>query len=96
MIERHVTFNLHAGLNQDFEKFMLERYLPAIKARPGAFGAWLMREMQDPSRYHLVLGFETLQSAQDWKASDSHRELSPILKTFYATSEVVVYELVAQ
>ncbi len=95
MIERHVTFEVNPGQEAAFEELFKTRYSKAMGRQPGFVSVGLLREKEAPSRYQMLIRFESLETASAWRDSADHRELSPALKALYASSSVVVYDVVA-
>jgi antibiotic biosynthesis monooxygenase (ABM) superfamily enzyme len=95
MIERHITFNVHADRTADFERFFVERYRPAMAASPGFVRVDLLREADDPTRYQMTLRFEDAETAAGWRTSPVHQALQPELAALFSTNEIVGYEVVA-
>ncbi len=93
MIERHIAFNIIDGKDIDFENFLDESYIPAMNAQPGFISASILRETDVTNKYKAVFRFENLAAAAAWRASEVHKEHNPILKSFYLSSEVMVYEV---
>jgi heme-degrading monooxygenase HmoA len=93
MIERHVVFNILEGREGDFEAFLEQRYLPAMSAQSGFKNVAILRELENSRRYQMALRFEDLETAAAWRGSAVHKELSPVLKSFYSESEVIVYDV---
>jgi heme-degrading monooxygenase HmoA len=96
VIERHVTFAVKNGGEQAFEAFFAGEYAPAMSLAPGFVRATLLREMDVPASYQMVIVFETAEEAAEWRASDAHKALSPRLKALFSQSQAVAYDVVAQ
>lgn len=95
MIERHVTFNVLPGKGQAFERLFVEEYKPAMSSMPGFVRVELLREQEDPTQYQMVIRFESLETAANWRNSDQHQALKPKVKALYDGSSLKVYEVVA-
>lgn len=95
MIERHVNFSVIADKSQEFETFFKEKYRPAMKQSEGFVSVELLHEMEKPEIYQMVIRFRTLENAAAWRNSEAHKNLSPIIKTYYTSSEVTVYMVIA-
>ncbi|MEJ5203084.1 MAG: antibiotic biosynthesis monooxygenase family protein [Anaerolineales bacterium] len=95
MIERHVTFSVLPGKNQDFEKLFVEEYRPAMTSMPGFIGVYLLVEQDNPQSYHMVIRFRSAEEAANWRSSQAHQALQPKIKALYQESRVQVYEVVA-
>ena len=95
MIERHITFNVHAARTAEFERFFAERYRPAMAAAPGFVRVELLCEAADPTRYQMTLRFQDAESATGWRTSPVHQTLAPDLAALYSTNEIVGYDVVA-
>jgi heme-degrading monooxygenase HmoA len=96
MVERHVSFDVLPGKWKDFEKFFSQEYAPAMSRQPGFLRVSLLREVDVPTAYKMVIAFETADLATAWRASDDHKALSPRLKSMYSESRVTVYEVVVR
>lgn len=94
MIERHITFTVPPDHASDFERFIAERYRPAMAASPGFVRVDLLREAEEPTRYQMVLRFTDLQSSVGWRTSPVHQGLQPDLTALVAGSEVQAYEVI--
>jgi len=95
MIERHVTFQVYPEKTADFIGFFIKTYRPAMASMPGFIKAELLCEQEDPTRYQMVIRFETAEAASHWRNSELHRSLQPGLKTLYKESQLLVYTVVA-
>lgn len=92
MIERHVTFATAGAA--EFECFCAEDYLPAMSAMPGFVGVSLLRDQDRPSDYHMVIRFESAESAAVWRASPAHAMLKPRMSELCTSKELRVYDVV--
>jgi heme-degrading monooxygenase HmoA len=95
MIERHVTFEVHAGKEPEFEKLFVEAYRPAMASMPGYVKVELLRAQEKPTEYQMTIRFESTEAAAGWRASDAHQALSPRIKALYSASTLAVYDVVA-
>jgi heme-degrading monooxygenase HmoA len=95
MIERHVTFNVLPDRTQDFEELFTAEYWPAMAAMPGFVKVELLREQEDPTQYQMVIRFESMETAADWRNSDAHQALKPKIKALYDGSTLKVYDVIA-
>lgn len=95
MIERHVTFNVHPEKGEEFAKFFVEKYRPAMAAMPGFVAVGLLREADQVTQYQMVIRFESAEAAGSWRKSPVHKSLQPTLKALYSESKVQVYEVIA-
>lgn len=95
MIERHVTFNVLPGREQDFEELFTAEYRPAMAAMPGYVKLELLVEQEDPTQYQMVIRFESLETAAGWRNSDVHQALKPKIKALYDGSKLQVYDVIA-
>lgn len=95
MIERHITFNVHADQTAAFERFFADEYRPAMMKSPGFVRADLLREVESSTRYQMVLRFADADSAAGWRTSDVHESLQPSLQALFADNEIQGYEVVA-
>ncbi len=95
MIERHITFNVHPDRGEAFAAFFADRYRPAMERSAGFIRADLLRELDNPARYQMVLRFQDADSAAGWRTSEVHQSLQPDLLALYSDNEIVGYEVVA-
>jgi heme-degrading monooxygenase HmoA len=91
-IERHVTFHVLPGKEAEFERFFKDEYRPAMSQTGGFIKAELLKDTESPHDMQMVLRFESIEAAADWRASDIHTALKPHLKSLYDGSELKVYE----
>jgi heme-degrading monooxygenase HmoA len=96
MIERHVTFQVLQGKSKDLEDFFRLDYAPAMARQPGFCGAELLRAGEPVDEMVMILRFVSPEAAQAWRESAEHKRLSPTLKSLYQSSEVRVYEVLAE
>ena len=96
MIERHVTFNVIPGKEEDFEALFKDAYGIAMSKQPGFVSVVLLKEHEKEAVYQMVIRFQSLETAAAWRDSGDHKTLSPKIKAFYKESTVQVYEVVAQ
>lgn len=95
MIERHITFNVRADRTAEFERFFAEDYRPAMAAAPGFVRVELLREIEAPARYQMVLRWRDVEAATGWRTSPVHEALQPALTALFSTNEITAYEVVA-
>ena len=95
MIERHITFNVHEDKTGDFERFFIDRYRPAMATSPGFVAAELLREMERPTRYQMVLRFEDADAAAGWRTSEVHQALQPALGVLFDGNDIQAYDVIA-
>jgi len=96
MIERHVTFHVLPNRADEFTRFFEEEYRPALAETEGFLKAELLQDMERDRDYMMVLRFESIDAAASWRASSSHEELKPHLKSLYDGSGLKVLEVVVQ
>lgn len=96
MIERHVTFEVLFGKEQDFERLFKEEYSVAMAKQPGYVSVALLKEQERTAVYQMTIRFQSLESAAAWRESADHKALSPKIKAFYKDSTVRVYNVIAQ
>jgi antibiotic biosynthesis monooxygenase (ABM) superfamily enzyme len=96
MIERHVTFNVIPGKENDFENLFKEAYSIAMSKQPGFGSVTLLKEHEKEAVYQMVIRFQSLETAAAWRDSADHKVLSPKIKTLYKESTVQVYEVISQ
>lgn len=94
MIERHVTFNVLVGKEAAFEKLFKEEYSVAMSKLPGFVRVRLIREQEKPTRYQMVICFQTVELAAAWRASAAHEELRPKIGALNQGTEVLVYDVI--
>jgi antibiotic biosynthesis monooxygenase (ABM) superfamily enzyme len=95
MIERHITFNVHADKTDAFERFFDADYRPAMTSSPGFVRAELLREADSPTRYQMILRFADGDSAVGWRTSAVHQALQPQLTALFSDNEIATYEVIA-
>jgi heme-degrading monooxygenase HmoA len=95
MIERHVTFDVVPGKEAAFEELFKTRYSKAMSVQPGFVSVGLLRQQEQPTRYEMLIRFESLESAAGWRNSTEHKELAPAMKALYSGSSVIVFDVVA-
>ena len=95
MIERHITFAVHADKTNDFERFFANDYRPAMAKSPGFLKAEILREVDSPTRYQMVLRFEDADGAAAWRTSEVHQALQPALGALQSGMEIQGYDVIA-
>jgi heme-degrading monooxygenase HmoA len=95
MIERHVNFEVIEEKSHQFEDFFNEQYRPAMMRSDGFVGVELIQELEKPTRYQMLIRFQSLDHAAAWRNSEAHKALSPTLKSFYTSSDVTVYKFIS-
>jgi heme-degrading monooxygenase HmoA len=95
VIERHLTFNVHADRTAEFERFFAEVYRPRMAESPGFVRVELLREQEQPTRYAMILRWADVASATTWRNSDAHAALLPDLSALHSGMEVLVYDVIA-
>lgn len=95
MIERHVTFNVYSDKTDEFEKLFVAEYRPAMSSMAGFVKVELLCEQEDPTRYQMIIRFETAETAAAWRNSIAHQSLQPKIKRLYKDSTLQVYEVIA-
>jgi heme-degrading monooxygenase HmoA len=95
VIERHITFDVLADRTDAFERFFVDRYLPALTASPGFIRAELLRELEAPTRYQMVLRFASAEDAVTWRTSAEHEALQPDLVALHSGMTIQPYAVVA-
>ncbi len=95
MIERHVTFVVKDGKEQDFENFFVAAYRPAMSAMPGFISASLLRNKDQKEQFQMVIRFESEAQSANWRNSPQHEALKPGLKALYLENNLKVYEVIA-
>ena len=94
MIERHITFNVHPDRTGAFERFFAERYGPTMASAAGFVRVELLREMDSPTRYQMMLRFEDADSAAAWRTSTVHQALQPELNALFSDNEIQAYHVI--
>jgi heme-degrading monooxygenase HmoA len=94
VIERHITFNVHADRTGDFEAFFADAYGPTMAKAPGFVRVELLREVDSATRYQMVLRFEDADSAAAWRTSEVHQALQPALTALFDGNEIQGYEVI--
>ena len=95
MIERHVTFDVLPGKEEDFRELFVREYRPAMATMPGFVRVELVREQEDPSKFLMLIRFETIETAAAWRTSREHQALKPKIGALYDGSSLRVYDVVA-
>lgn len=95
MIERHITFSVHPGKGEEFERFLTTEYVPEMVKSPGFVRVDLLREADQPSRYQMVMRWQDGDAAAGWRTSPVHQGLQPALNALHSGMEIAVYEVVA-
>jgi len=95
MIERHITYNVHADRTADFERFFAEQYRPPVMKMPGLIECSLLREAEHPERYQMIFRWEAAENAVAWRTADVHQALQPALSALHSGMEIVAYSKVA-
>ena len=97
MIERHITLHHPARPGPTRSR----RSSPASTVRrwprpPGFVAVNLLRELDSPTRYQMVLRWADAESAAGWRTSTAHEALQPALTGMYADPDVRIqaYEVV--
>ena len=96
MIERHISCTIQPDRTGAFEAFFAGQYGPTMAKAPGFVAVSLLRELDSPTRYQMVLRWEDAESAAGWRTSAVHQALQPALTGMYADAEVQIqgYEVV--
>lgn len=94
MIERHITFNVHADRTGEFEAFFANEYGPTMAKAPGFVKVELLREVESATRYQMVLRFEGADDAAAWRTSAVHQALQPALLALFDGNEIQGYEVI--
>ena len=94
-IERHVTFHVLAGKIEQFGRFFLSEYRPAMAQTECYVKPELLKDPENPQDLTMVLRFDSLESAAAWRASERNAALKPTLKSLYDGSELKVFEVLA-
>jgi heme-degrading monooxygenase HmoA len=95
MIERHVTFEVIPEKGMEFERYFVDYYRPVMSTMPGFVRVELLRKLEEPNQYQMVIRFQSAEESDAWRSSTEHQTLSPKLKALYSDSKVEVYKAVA-
>lgn len=95
MIERHVTFLVIPGKEEEFERLFKEEYSLAMSSMPGFVNVHLLADSNDPQRYRMVIRFHTSEEASAWRSSLAHQNLQPKIKALYRESQAEEYRVIA-
>jgi heme-degrading monooxygenase HmoA len=95
MIERHITFSVLPDKGEAFERFFVDKYAPAMAQAPGFVRVELLREMDEPLHYQMVLRWADRDAATGWRTSPVHEALQPALAALHSGASIVAYEVVA-
>jgi heme-degrading monooxygenase HmoA len=66
-----------------------------MSAMAGFVKVELLCEQEDPTRYQMLIRFESAETAAAWRNSSAHQSLQPKIKGLYKDSALQVYEVVA-
>jgi antibiotic biosynthesis monooxygenase (ABM) superfamily enzyme len=91
MIERHITFNVHADRTDAFERFIADQYGPTMAKAPGFVRIELLREADSETRYQLSFRFQDGDTAASWRTSEVHQALQPELAGLHSGAEIQGY-----
>jgi heme-degrading monooxygenase HmoA len=94
MIERHLNVTVQADKAAAFEAFFAETYQPPMSETPGYRSSSLLKEAADPTKYQMVLRFESAEASTVWRESATHEALQPPLRELIDDLAVVAYEIV--
>jgi heme-degrading monooxygenase HmoA len=94
MIERHIKFTVDPAHSEQFERFFVERYMPAAAEFPGYVRNELLRAADDPSAYEMTFRWEDGDAAAGWRTSLAHEELQPDLKAISTMGDITVFEVI--
>jgi len=94
MIERHITFNVHAGKEAEFEQFFAEQYRPPMSASAGFVRVELLRDASSATRYVMTLRWDDADAAAGWRTSPVHEALQPALTALFSSNEIQVYDVI--
>jgi len=95
MIERHVTFHVNEGNEAAFERLFRTRYRPAMAKQAGFQKVELLQSTRDPHAFVMVIRFDTVEHAADWRNSEDHVALKPTMQELYSSSDLEVFDVVA-
>ncbi|MHC1781360.1 MAG: antibiotic biosynthesis monooxygenase [Anaerolineaceae bacterium] len=95
MIERQVHLDVHPEKADEFEEFFKNEYRPAMSKSEGFVSLELLVDPREPGHYQMVIRFTDQACSDAWRASESHQQLSPRLKSMVPSLQVMVYEVVA-
>jgi heme-degrading monooxygenase HmoA len=86
---------VHPDRTAAFEAFFAEQYRPAMSAASGFVKVDLLRELDQATRYQMVLRWDSAEAAAGWRTSDVHQALQPELTALYSDNEISAYEVLA-
>ncbi len=95
MIERQVHFDVHPEKVAEFEEFFKNVYRPAMAKSEGFVSVDLLVDPKEPAHYQMAIRFTTQAYSDAWRASEAHKQLSPVLKQMYTGSQVYIFEVAA-
>ncbi len=95
MIERHLTFDVLPDQTDAFERFFADSYGPTMAQAPGFVRVELLREIDTPTRYQMVLRWADADSALAWRTADAHTALQPELNAMHTGMAVQGYDVIA-
>jgi antibiotic biosynthesis monooxygenase (ABM) superfamily enzyme len=82
-------------MTQEFVNLFREDYRPAMASVPGFVKADLLCEQENPSKYQMIIRFESMETAAAWRSSEAHQTLKPKIKAIYQGSTLQVYDVIA-
>lgn len=94
MIERHISFRVHCGREQQFTDFVRRTYFPAMGQIPGFIRAEMLQSLEDREELTMVLRFESQEASAAWRGSRTHEHLKPELKSYYSGSHLRIFDVI--
>jgi len=102
MIHEKASILVKPGMGGQFEQGFLEA-LPLFKRAKGCHGARLERSVEDPLRYLVIVGWETLEDhVVVFRASEDYGRWRDLVGAFFAAppsvdhTKIVIDELVTE
>jgi quinol monooxygenase YgiN len=95
MFHRQLTFKVPSESATAFERYFEQAYQPAMAESPGYVGSELLCELDEPTRYLMILRFTDADAAAGWRTSPIHQGLQPTLNALHEGMEGISYRVVA-
>ncbi|QQO08618.1 DUF4286 family protein [Breznakiella homolactica] len=93
MIIREVLMEIDTAKEREFVAFWHSEYRKAMAGQKGFVGAELLKQQEKSNSYQMLLRFRSSEDAAQWRESDDHTRLGPLLKEYAAVMELRVFDL---
>lgn len=91
MIARQVT--LLTSQSEKLERLWNREYRPALARQEGFIAALLLKQKDIADTYQMLLIFSSEETAAQWRASDDHKQLGPLLAEIGKVASVSVFSI---